>query len=227
MKSCYFIAIAALFAMSSLAHGALISTSLGNNSPGFADGSHPTTATVIAALTGPAPFNAICGSDTGSNASTNCSANWTFNYSIPAGDTITGATLTLGIWDIDSKAAGNQVASYLLTGGDDLTALLNTAAEGLNAGTGATNNEFDIFAVTIPSTSFSQLATGTAKISLALQAPGLGVLGNSPSNGAGLVFSTLDIETREVSNVPEPSYFALVPMALGGLTLLRRRRKIR
>jgi hypothetical protein len=101
--------LTALIAASSLVQGAVISTPIGNTSPSFADGSHPATATVLAALTGPAPFNAICGSDTGTNGSTNCSANWTFNYTIPSGDTILAASLTLGIWDIDSKATGNQV----------------------------------------------------------------------------------------------------------------------
>ena len=223
MKAFVIGSLTALIAASSLVQGATISTPLGNTSPSFADGSHPATATVLTALTGPAPFNAICGSDTGTNGSTNCSANWTFNYTIPSGDTILAATLTLGIWDIDSKAAGNQVASYLLTGGDNLTGLLNTVAEALNGGTGATNNEYDVLTVVIPGTSFSQLATGTAKISLALQPPGLGALGNSPSNGAGLVFSELDITAAEPT--PEPSFVTLVPMALGAFAFFRRRRK--
>src|SRR5712675_365188 len=73
--------LTALLAASSLVNGAVISTPLGNTSPGFADGSHPFTATVLTNLTGPAPFNAICGSDTGTNGSTNCSTSWTFHYS--------------------------------------------------------------------------------------------------------------------------------------------------
>ncbi len=230
MKTFVFILVSVFLATSFLAQGALISKSVGNTSSGLSDGSHPSSATVLAALTGAAPFNAFCGSDTGAAASTNCSTSWNFTYTIPSGDTIIGATLTLGIWDIDSATAANQaptlqVASYLLTGGDNLTALLNAVSEGLHGGTGATNSEYDILTVTIPSTSFTQLATGAATISLALQAPGLGVLGNSPSNGAGLVFSTLEITVAEPT--PEPSYFALVPLALGGLALLRRRRQTR
>jgi len=221
--------LTALLAASCLVQGATISTSLGNTAPTFAVGSHPSTATVLTNLTGAAPFNAICGSDTGANGSTNCSTNWTFNYSIPSGDTIVAATLTLGIWDIDSATAANQapsfqVNSYSLAGGD-LTALLNTVSEALNGGSGATNNEYDVLTVTIPSSSFASLMSGTATTSLALKAPGLGALGNSPSNGAGLVFSTLHIDTAEVTTTPEPSFFALVPMALGAFAFFRRRRK--
>jgi MYXO-CTERM domain-containing protein len=158
----------------------------------------------------------------------NCSANWSFSYTVPSGQTITAATLLLGIWDIDSGASRNQVASYTLTGGDNLTTLLNTAANAPNAGTGSKNSEYDILSVSIPNTSFVTLATGTAQFSLALQGPGLGVLSpttNPTFNGARLVFSTLNIDTAEVTTTPEPSFVTLVPMALGAFALLRRRRK--
>jgi hypothetical protein len=224
LKIFAFAALLAILASSSLVHASMISTSLGNTSPSFADGSHPTTAMVLAAQTSSlAAFHAICGSDTGSNGSTNCSASWTFNYSIPLGQSIDEATLTLGIWDIDSAATGLQVASYTLSGGDDLTALLNTVSEGLNGGSGALNSEYDVLAITIPSTSFGVLSGGAATISLALQGPGLGILGNTPtSNGAGLVFSTLSLDTT--SPVPEPSFVTFVPLALGAFAFIRRRR---
>jgi MYXO-CTERM domain-containing protein len=217
--------LTALLAASSLVQGATISTSLGNTTSALVNGAVQSTASVNTAQTGqPAPFTGNCGSD----ASANCSANWTFSYTISSGQTITAATLLLGIWDIDSGAPGNQVASYKLTGGDDLTGLLNTVSEALNAGTGSKNSEYDILSVSIPSTSFAQLAGGTANIVLALQGPGLGVLSpttNPAFNGAKLVFSTLNIDTTEVTTTPEPSYFALVPMALGALAFVRRRRK--
>ena len=224
MKTFVFISVTAFLATSSLVQGALITTSLGNISSALVNGAVQTTVSVNTAQSGqPAPFTGNCGSD----ASMNCSANWTFSYSIPSGDTIVGANLTLGIWDIDSGAPGPQVASYTLSGGDDLTSLLNTVAEALNAGAGSKNSEYDILSVTIPNTSFLQLASGTAQISLGLQGPGLGVTATNPTfNGAKLVFSTLNIETTEATNTPEPSYFTLVPMALGALALFRRRRKI-
>ncbi len=229
MNAFAFAALLAFLASSSLVHASVISTSLGNTSPSFTGGSHPTTATVLAALTGsPAPFNAMCDSDTGANGNTSCSASWTFNYSIASGETVDGATLTLGIWDIDSAATGNQVANYSLAGGDNLTTLLNAVSEGLNSNSGATNNEYDVLAITIPGTSFGVLSSGSATISLALQGPGLGVLGNTPSNGAGLIFSTLTLNiANSASPAPEPSFVALIPMALGAFAFFRRRRYAR
>jgi hypothetical protein len=215
--------LTALLAASSLVQGATISTSLGNTTSALVDGAVQTTLSVNTAQTGQlAPFTGNCGSD----VSANCSANWTFSYTIPSGETITAATLLLGIWDIDSAASLNQVGSYTLTGGDNLTSLLNAAANAPNAGTGSKNSEYDILLVSIPSTSFGTLATGTAQFSLALQGPGLGVAATNPTfNGAKLVFSTLNIDTAEVTTTPEPSFVTLVPMALGAFALLRRRRK--
>ena len=223
MKAFVIGSLTALLAASSLVQGATISTSLGNTASLLVNGANQTTTQVNAAQTGqPAPFTGNCGSD----GSANCSANWSFSYTVPSGQIITGATLLLGIWDIDSGASLNQVASYALTGGDILTALLNAAANAPNAGAGSKNSEYDILSVTIPSTSFVELASGTANIALALQGPGLGVGPTNPTfNGAKLVFSTLNIDTAEVTTTPEPSYFALVPMALGAFTFFRRRRK--
>jgi len=193
--------------------------SLGNTASGFTTGSHPTTAAVLAALAGsPAPFNAFCGSD----AAANCAANWTFSYLLPAGQLVSGATLTLGISDIDSAAAGNQVASFLI-GATDLTAALNTVSEGLNGGTGATNGEYDVLTVTLPSAALSALQSGSANVSLSLQGPGLGVLGSTTFNGAGLVFSTLDIQTA--SPTPEPAELPLLLTAAGALIAMRARHK--
>lgn len=222
MKSYLLPVAVVLLAASPWAKGDIV-VSLGNTNPGFTNGQHPIfSATVLAAQAGqPAPFGSICGSDTGNNGSTNCSASWTLpSYSV-AGQTITGATLTLGIWDIDSAATGSQVASYLLTGGDSLTALLNGDAESVQS----INNEYDVFSVTIPTTSFALLEGGSASISLALQAPGLGALGNSPSNGAGLIFSTLDLQTMPVTTTPEPSLLPLLLCGLGAIVLIRRFRK--
>ena len=180
-----------------------ISVSIGTPGGNFANGS-----TVLAGpfnskvgpsgLNQPPPFNAFCGSDTGASNSTSCSASWTFTYPVPD-FTIYGATLTLGILDIDSAAPGNQVEAFTLNG-SDLTGLLNAASEGLDGGAGAPNNQYDILTINIPSADFATLASGTATFDLTLQGPGLGVLGTTPSNGAGLDFSTLYIATPEISS---------------------------
>jgi len=146
-------------------------------------------------LNQPAPFNAFCGADTVSN----CSASWTFPNIVPSSYPIGGATLTLGILDIDSAAPGDQVASFTLDGTYILTGLLNAASEGLNGGTGAPNSQYDILTITIPQSDLSALTTGPATFALTLEGPGLAVptilnpTGHTRFNGAGLDFSTLDI----------------------------------
>ena len=149
----------------------------------------------------PAPFNMFCGSDT---TGPNCSATWTFHYAVPS-FTIYGASLTLGILDIDSAAPGNQVASFTLNGSYDLTSVLNTASEGLNGGTGAPEKQYDVLTITIPASDFAALAGGSATFALTLQGPGLATptmlnpTGRTPFNGAGLDFSTLNIVSPEIS----------------------------
>lgn len=212
-------AAVALLALTALAKADII-VSLGNTASGFASGSHQTSAAFLGALTGPAPFNAVCGNIT----TMSCTASWTFNYLFTAGQTISSATLTLGIGNLDSAAPGNQVASYAL-GTTDLTTALNTIAEGLNSGTGSTRNEFDILTVNIPSAAFATLQSGAPKVNLALQGPGLGVLGGTTTDvAADLVFSTLDIKTGSAT-VPEPGALPLLLTALGGFVALRGRRK--
>lgn len=207
-----------------------ISTGLGNfNSVGFIAGNTYTSGT-FTTLNGTyaAPFNSVCGSDTGLLGA-NCSASWTFNYTVPAGDTITGATLTLGIVDIDSAASGNQVGSFTLDGTDDLTALLNAVSEGLNGGSGAPNNQYDILTINIPGADLTSLSGDTATFAVTLAAPGLGTLGNTPFNGAGLVFSTLDITAMSGSTppppTPEPSTTAFLMLGLAMLATTTALRK--
>ena len=190
----------------------------------FTVGNTYTTGAFNTAVAGqPAPFNTFCGSDTSSN----CSASWTFDYTIPGGSTISGATLTLGILDIDSAAAGNQIASFTLDGTDNLTALMNTASEGLNSGAGAPNSQYDILTISIPSSDFTDLASGTATFALTLQGPGLGVLGTTTDNGAGLDFSTLDIATVATAAPEPPASMLLLAglTGLGAMQLLAMRRR--
>lgn len=197
------------------AKGDDISTSIGTQH--FTDGTTGIkTAAFNTAVAGQAPpFNIFCGSDTASN----CSASWTFNYTIPSGDTITAATFTLGILDIDSAAPGNQIASFTLDGSDNLTILLNAASEGVNGGTGSPNNEYNVLSITIPGTDFTDLSSGTATFTLALQGPGLGIIGTTPDNGAGLDFSTLDITATPGSTppVPEPASLSLFLFGLAAV----------
>jgi hypothetical protein len=199
-----------------------IVVSLGNTSSSLVNGAVATTVAVNTAQSGqPAPFTGNCGND----AAANCVASWTLpSYSL-AGQTVTGATLTLGIWDIDSGAPGLQVASYGVTGGDDLTTALNNVSEGLNGGTGSVNSEYDVLSVVIPDFALFD-GTSSATISLALQGPGLGILSTDPTfNGARLVYSTLDLQTTPLTATPEPSLLPLLLGGLGAIILARRLRK--
>ena len=123
-----FWAVAALFCAAASLPAETITD---GSSAGFTNGS--TNARVATWNTdtagNPAPFNGFIGSDTSSNFS----ASWTFDYSAIS-DTITSATLELGIYDIDSAAALDEVASYT-EGSVDLTSLLNSAANAPNGGT--------------------------------------------------------------------------------------------
>jgi len=230
------IALLAMVHLMSPANADATSITLGNASPGFTNGQTGIgTATVLTAMTGsPAPFNAICGSDT-ANPPGNCVTSWTFTYSLASGDVVTAASLTLGIWDLDSKATGSQVALYQVVGGDVLTTTFNTAAEALHTNVGSASGEYDEF--TFALSNFSALNGGSATIQLGLQ-NGLGVLGNTAFNGAGLLFSTLNLTIESNPNgggdggggnpdnpaVPEPATLLLVATGVGAVARRRRTR---
>lgn len=216
------VALAPLVCTSAMAD---IVVSLGNTASGFTSGENPiTSASIATAQFGQTmPFGAPCGS-----VLVACSTNWTFDYSIPSGQTVTGATLTLGIYNVDPVGmAGNSspAGTYALVGGDNLTSLLNTAADGLNGGAGSTNKEYDVLAVTIPSSSFTLLDGGVATIDLALQGHGVGVLGPTADHGAALLFSTLDLQTMQTGQtetVPEPSMLSILLAGIGAIAIIRR-----
>lgn len=165
----------------------------------------------------PAPFNTYIGDDTGTNS--NFNASWTFNYGAISG--ITSASISIGILDADTAATGSQVGAFSVNG-IDLTSLLNTAFEANPVAT----NVYAIYSIVLPTTTFSSLSTGSAAFSLALQGPGLAVLGETPFNGAALDFSTLNISnqvTPPPQNVPAPAAGVLLLTALPWLA--RRHKK--
>jgi hypothetical protein len=213
-----FLAAAALGLLSFVtrpAIGATISTTIGSQH--FTDAQIVGSAVFGTALSGqPAPFNAIIGSDI---AGPDFSGAWTFHYTLAAGETITGASIAIGVWDGDSQAAGNQVGSFSLNSTVDLTAPLNTAFEGHGGATG----EYDVYSATIPTSAFASLASGSATFSLALEAPGLGVLGTTDFNGAGADFSTLQLVTSTPVTIPEPATWGMLAAAAALAAIGRRR----
>jgi len=200
--------------MGTQAAWALIST-LGDQD--FADGATPTTGAFLTAGAGePAPFDGVfIGSDV---TGPNFSASWTFSYG--ALSSVVGGSLTLGIYDHDSAAPGDQVASFTLNG-IDLTTSLNTLFESH----GGASREDNVYTLTLPGSTFANLATGSVTFALTLQGPGLGILGETPFNGAALDFSTLEVTGQETppTAVPEPATIGLVLIGIPFLIKARRK----
>ena len=173
----------------------------------FADGATVTSGALLAASAGePFPFNGpFIGSDAGGP---NFSASWTFTYGLLP-FAIQTASITLGITDHDSAAAGSQLASFTVDG-NNLTSLLDALFEASQAPSG----RYHVYTVAIPASAFPALADGSATFSLTLQGPGLGILGPTQFNGAGLDFSTI-ILTPILT--PEPAGSILLLAGLAGL----------
>jgi PEP-CTERM motif len=157
------------------------------------------------------PFKTFKGND----FTTNFSVSWTFNF---AAGTVAAASTTIGIWDHDSAAPGDQVASFTVNG-FDLSALLNGA---FNSKGGA-QAENDIYTIALPNAALGLLSAGVANFQLTLQGLGLqGVPGTccntTPDNGAGLDFVSLT-----TSAVPEPTSLILLGSSLVAFAFMRRR----
>ena len=184
----------------------------------FTDGQTVASGTFNSTNAGePAPFNAFNGADP---SGPNFSASWTFSYGAIVG-TVSSATLQIGLLDGDSAASGNQVASYTI-GGIDITALLNTVMEA----TPGANSKENYYQITLPASTFSLLALGGPTVSLTLQGPGLGVLGETNFNGAALDFSTITINSSDaVGATPLPATLPLFATGLGASGLFGWRRK--
>jgi hypothetical protein len=204
-----------LLAASQVVPAALLTQTLGDQD--FADGVTITVGTFNGANAGdPAPFNIFNGSDV---SGPNFSASWTFNgYGGPIALPVLSVTLTIGMYEHESAASGSQVASATINGLADITSTIDTAFE---ASPGA-SGQVRVYVISLPAGTFAQIATGSSTFALALQGPGLGVLGETPFNGAGIDFATLDIVTQDV--IPEPAALSLFLVGFAGMAGLRYRR---
>jgi PEP-CTERM motif len=179
----------------------------------------------------PPPFGLFVGGDLPGPTQGNFSGAWTFNL-VPGA--IASASIAFGIYDYDSAASGNQLASFSVDG-VDLTLALNALFEAPGIGE---QSQYDIFMLTLPAGVLAALADGVATFSLSLQGPALCTITVVPpvsgdctpnvGNGAGLDFSTLTFnEAPPPNGAPEPATLALFLTGLAGIALSRRRPRFR
>ena len=200
----------------------LITQTLGNGTPAFADGDTLTIFDLIAAHGGQTPpFDAGIGNEL---FEPSFSADWTFTYGIA--EPILSASIVIGIADHDSAASGSQLASFGFDG-NDLSGDLDTLFEASSSG----DQVYNVYTIALQPLLFPSLADGSATFSLALSGPGLvpvllgGGVSESPSNGAFLIFSTVSITTEDTTpppGVPEPATTWLLGTWLVGLLGARR-----
>lgn len=238
MKKVQFIAVLALaatLAMPQLANAAVITSDLGNTLPGIIDSATPTLIEIAAIQGGePAPFDQGYGVDLPPlfGSGSNFEKSWTHDFG-PIVDPILSATITFGIIDHDSAAPGSQLALFTLDG-NPRTVELDALFE---AGGGSGDQEYNVYSLALPGSFFADLTDGLMMAQLNLDGPGsvptlFPIGGSNPptetaTNGAFLIFSTLEIET-DVLSVPEPGtllLFSTFGILLGAKSLRRRRRR--
>jgi hypothetical protein len=210
------------------AAAAIMTSSLGNTASGFGDGSTPAAFLVGGAQAGqPSPFDTGYGTD--GLFGGNFAQTWSHTYAAIA-NPILSASITIGIYDHDSAASGSQLSLFDIDGTDyttNLDSLFETAGDGADL-------MYNEYTLSLGAGTFAALADGTALITLNLMGPGLvtplfPLPGPNPptettSNGANLIFSTLNIEYQDApSAVPIPAALPLFASALFAIGVFRRR----
>ena len=163
----------------------------------------------------PAPFNTLIGNKT---SGPNPSTSFTFSaYGTPTASSITSATIEFGLYDGAPglpNTPSTEVQFFTLNTTDDLASILTSALVASNP----IENGERYYTLTIPSTDFAALATGSSTFALGFQGQGQGLLGPSNFILFGLDFATLTINTGSTGPaVPEPPAILLLLSGLGGL----------
>lgn len=193
------------------AQATLITSTLGTFPTGLTNGQILT----IVDLIGKPDFGA---GGNGSDPISNFDRSWTHSFG-PISGTIQSASITLGIYDHDSAHIDSQLATFMLDG-TDFTTGLNTLFES----SGGTNNEYNVYSISLPTTFFTSLLDGSMNSNLALKGPvaSPGLLPTFPDviqnfNGAKLIFSKLEIDFQTSGGntpVPEPNTIFLFLVGL-------------
>jgi|GEM_PF-5047471 len=229
------ILIATTLALALPAHAGQTISLLGNDTPAFSDGDSLALLDFTSQLVGPAPFDALDGSDLFENFN----VSYTHSYTpIPITEIITSATLQIGLYEHEGGSVGaatdgsgdvvtladEQLDFYSVEGTSVKSELI---AAGFEDGGQGLNNEYNEYTITLPMSLYPDLADGSAFVELALKGPVF-----SPAvlvflddivndfNGAGILFSKLTINTVPI---PEPTTATLL-LTLTALTLTPRRR---
>lgn len=208
-------------------NAAIITDTMGNGASGLVDGTaYGLVPDILNAQAGQAaPFDAGYG-----GLFSSFDVSWVHSFGAIA-DTIVSASLTIGLYEHDPGSPGDQVESFLLDG-NAMTGTLNGLfnvddAGGANGETSGVYNEYTIDLAAM----LADLADGIANLSLALQGPEVnpGLFGGpsvEQNNGAHIIFSTLNIVTRDggtpPGQIPEPGILSLI--LAGGLLLVVRRK---
>ena len=169
--------------------------------------------------TDPLPFDVRSGFDD----NTNFSVAWSQTYTAPGGS-VESATLLLGLYDVDSLAAGNQIGLLTLNG-IDLTAILNAIVESKPYD----SLTYGLYEIALPSTTYAALLGGNLSFQLNLTGPGRVGDGMATTHNAGIIdFSrvTITTSTGTAPAVPEPGTWAMMLLGFGTVgTMARTRRR--
>lgn len=216
------IVVPAMFAVASLnANAILITSTAGNGAHGLTNGAVTNLVPdILNAQAGQAaPFDTGYGNELFGNAPL---LNWAFPGLPIITDTILSATLTLGLFDLDTASSGSQLDQFLIDGVDQ-TAALDALFEAANSG----DNVYNEFTLNLGPAFFASLADGTFTAGIDIGGSGLqtaligGGVSETQENGFHLIFAQLNITTQDSTtpppSVPEPATFVLMLAALAGL----------
>lgn len=162
----------------------------------------------------PAPLDLFIGSDFTAPVGSRF-----LNFSVAPG-TYAAASLTLGLWDIDSLSPGSQLLLFSVDG-VDLTAELDALLESK----GGRQSEASLYTLTLSGAALAALDDGAVSFRIRVGGTGLkgtpGITGDvTEGNGYGIDFAQLDASLR---TLPLPGTAPLLLGALAALALRRRR----